>query len=115
MLGKDGDERKTLAEQFRELYKIRSELVHGASPTKDVFVGHLRMGRDLARKSVLWFLSLLTVTLELAPGMGSALPTREEFLKLVDATPEERHRFQQLISYAEKLPTGFPYVQDWVK
>lgn len=115
MLGRDEEERKSLAEQFRELYKIRSELVHGASPTKEVFVRHLRIGRELARKSVLWFLCLLTETLALAPGIGSPLPSREEFLKLIDATPEERRRFRELISYSERLPAGFPYIQDWVK
>jgi hypothetical protein len=115
MLGKDKEERESLAKEFRELYKIRCDLVHGASSSKEVFVGHQRMGRELARKSVLWFINLLTEAVALAPGMGSPLPSREEFLRLVDATAEERRRFRELIAYSEKLPAGFPYVQDWVK
>jgi hypothetical protein len=66
------------------LYQLRSDLVHGNSEIvqKKVYLGHLREARELARKSVLWFLETLS---SFGQNKGNALiPTREEVVAAID-------------------------------
>jgi len=56
ILGKDDRESEDVEKRFKELYSFRSDLVHGNQFDKQVYVGHLRDARDLARRTLLWFL-----------------------------------------------------------
>lgn len=61
ILSKERKEREIIRKQFKELYNFRSKLVHGNpfsdKKGKSVYVGHLNNAREIARKSVLWFIS----------------------------------------------------------
>jgi hypothetical protein len=60
------DETK-IQEQIKNLYTKRSEMVHGEPKPKQVYYEDLYQARDLARRSVVWFLEyLLEVHEELA-------------------------------------------------
>jgi hypothetical protein len=50
-----------------------------------VYLGHLREARELARKSVLWFLeSLSNLDQNLDQDLASNVPTREEVIAAID-------------------------------
>ena len=55
-----GAEQEAIRTQFRELHHYRNELVHGyRQENRKVYTGHLREARELARRSMWWFLSFL--------------------------------------------------------
>ena len=75
------------------LYQLRSDLVHGNSELvqKKVYLGHLREARELARKSVLWFLETLSnIHLKQALALGSKIPTREEVVAAIDVFSDDK-------------------------
>ena len=111
VLGKSQSERKALRKQFKELYDFRSDLVHGNQFQKQVFTGHLRNARDLARRTLLWFLHYLDlIQAGTPPGISlDNVPNREDILALLDMDQSSRDRLRFLI---ERLPSGFPYVHE---
>lgn len=114
ILGKTENERKKLRKEFNELYEFRSALVHGKQSENRVYIGHLRNARDLARRTLLWFIYYLDhIQSHVPPGQPvAAFPNREEILMLVDMKKETRTRLREVI---EKLPEGFPNVSEWMR
>ena len=112
ILGKNENEREALKKQFKDLYRFRSNLVHGNQFQEQVFSGHLRDARDLARRTLLWFLHYLThIQASILNGQPvENIPNREKILLLLDMNERSRGRLSRLI---EKLPTGFPNVSEW--
>jgi len=104
--------RKGLRKQFTELYGFRSALVHGRRPKTDVYRGHLRRARELARPIVVWGLRALAHLQSQAAADASLAPQRKDLLRLADLTEHERKR---LTRYAEGIPDGFPHVADWLR
>jgi len=72
------------------LYQLRSDLVHGNSELlqKKVYLGHLRETRELARKSVFWFLQTLGTFNE--RHAASRMPTREELIAALDVFSDDK-------------------------
>lgn len=114
ILGANEAEAQVLRKQFKELYTFRSDLVHGDEFEKQIWEGHLRTGRNLARRVVLWFLHFLAGVLDRAPdgGYPDGLPRREELLLLIDQEPSARARLAKVMS---TLPPEFPRVESWAK
>jgi len=114
ILGKSEDERKAIRKQFKDLYRFRCDLVHGNPFQKPIYVGHLRDIRNLARRTLLWFLHYLENIQGRIPHdqAGESLPTREDILMLLDLDENSRARLAWLI---DSLPSGFPYVSQWVE
>jgi hypothetical protein len=113
ILGTTKRERKNLKKQFKELYKFRSDLVHGNVSKKQVYVGHLYTARSLSHRTVLWFLHCMKEIKENLPVQGKdPMPTRKDILMSIDLDFNERSRLGWL---NEKLPDGFPYVPNWTK
>jgi len=108
IFGKTEKARKEIRSKVDDLYKFRSDLVHGNIFKEEVFQGHLRIARTFARNSLLWFLNLLsTIHAELARA-GIPLenyPKRKEFLMLLDSEKSDLERFRILI---QNLPEDFP-------
>jgi hypothetical protein len=77
------------------LYQLRSDLVHGNSKLGDrrVYLGHLREARELARRTVLWFLDTLNdfrAYQETSPvGVTTHIPAREEILAAIDVVANQ--------------------------
>jgi len=114
ILGRSENERKDIRKQFKELYDFRSDLVHGSSFQKLVYVGHLRNARNLARRTLFWFLHYLHYIQARfsSSQLTKGVPTREEILALIDLDPHSRLRLGQLI---DNLPPEFPHVSEWME
>lgn len=113
VLGKSDDERKALQKKFEELYDFRCELVHGRRFKKEIYTGHLRQARALARQVALWFVRFLGF-IDLAMRTVQTpveTPRREDILILLDMDEGDRNRLGGLLG---SLPHGFPAVREWV-
>jgi hypothetical protein len=112
--GRTKTERKNIRKQFRKLYDFRSDLVHGRDIEEHVYVGHLHNARDLARKTILWFLRYLQAIQEAAlkEQTEGSVPTRDEILMIIDLDRSSRLRLSQLMP---TLPSEFPCVQNWLE
>jgi hypothetical protein len=110
ILGKTQNERKEIRKQLDELYKFRSNLVHGntALRTDRIDLRHLRRARDFSRKVLLWFLRFLS---DMNLTLGEHVPTREELLAVLDLEKSSRARIGKLIS---NVPPEFPYIAEWI-
>jgi hypothetical protein len=75
-----------------------------------MLVKHLREARNLARRTLVWFLHYVDHVLEAARN-DRAFPTREELLSVLDLKTESRVRVQQLLKI---LPPDFPRTSDWL-
>ncbi len=114
ILGTTRRERTNLKKQFKELYKLRSDLVHGNVFKEQVYVGHLYTARSLARRTLLWFLHCLKEIKEhLQSELGEGtIPTRKDILMSIDLDYNERLRLNWLNKI---VPVEFPYVPNWIK
>lgn len=107
IFGKTEKARKEIRNKVDDLYKFRSDLVHGNIFKDEVFKGHLRIARTFARDSLLWFLNLLsTIHKELTRANIplTNYPKRKEFLFLLDSEKSDLERFRILV---QNLPKDF--------
>lgn len=110
-IGPSEKERKQIKQRFDALYDFRSRLVHGDAFKKQIWEGHLREARDMARKSLLWFLHLTNKTLSTNRGKNrSGIPNREELLALIDLRADATTRLAKIIRSA---PPTFPAIPSW--
>lgn len=88
-----GDMKKIdeIGKDFKELYEFRSSLVHGRNfsikKDKTLYRYHLRLARDYARKTILWFICYLShIYRELEKGSVplNKYPKQKELLALLD-------------------------------
>lgn len=104
-------ERRELGKHFDELYEFRSRLVHGDDFEKQVWEGHLREARDMARRSLLWFLNLAQVAINTTTtGLPDGLLKRQEIMALIDLDRKATDRMAKVISLA---PSDFPSIKEW--
>jgi hypothetical protein len=110
VLGNDDDERNSIKKAFEDLYKFRSNFVHGNAELlkPQIYVGHLREAREFARKCLLWFLHCLDHILTEVAKRGSTgvLPSRENILSVLDLDDGAK-------SVIDLLPTCFPSISTW--
>ncbi len=114
ILGKTKKERKDLRKEFKRLYEIRSDLVHGNLPENQTYLGYLREARSLARRTLLWFLHYLAhIQVEIVQGQATeSVPTRKDILKLLDLDKNSRLHISRII---DSIPQDFPCVSKWVE
>jgi hypothetical protein len=114
ILGETESQQQAIRKQFKQLYAFRSDLVHGDEFEKQIWEGHLRDGRNLARRVLLWFLHLIANIHDhtTESEYPAELPKREELLILIDMDPSARMRLMKLHS---AVPAQFPYVAEWVE
>jgi hypothetical protein len=108
IFGKTEKEKKDIRNKVDDLYKFRSDLVHGNAFKTEVFKGHLRLARTFARDSLLWFLNLLSTIHEELKRANIPLenyPKRKDFLFLLDSEKSDLERVKILI---KSLPKDFP-------
>ena len=103
--------KRVIRDRFKEVYNLRSRLVHGDSFHK-AYAGHLRSARHLARRVVLWFVHLLSeLGNQLPDGEApGSLATREDLIALLDLKQSARARIRRLIDI---VPADFPHVPEW--
>lgn len=114
ILGRNKKEREYIKNNFKKLYEIRCDLVHGNPFNEKACVSHIYGIRNLARQSLVWFLHYLSYIQARIPGIRSpkSIPTREDILILIDM---ERGRMARLGWLIETLPSGFPYMKEWLE
>lgn len=107
--------RKQIEEQFEELYKFRSTLVHGGDFSKNIYVGHLRWARDFARRALLWFLNCVNHVRANMPDVSNDLK-REDILYQIDLAGERLLRLHESVRVGQRLQQTykhFPFVGEW--
>jgi hypothetical protein len=113
ILGKDNIEMKSIAKRFRELYEVRSSLVHGKSESK-AHVTELVDAYRFSRIALLWFLHYLgDIQNRIINGEAiEGVPTHKEILTILDIDKDSRNCFTWLM---EGLSDEFPYMKDWIR
>lgn len=107
-------QRKEIRKEFKKLYDIRCSILHGKKFEGTVYENHLWKARDLARRSVLWYLHCLNYFKQKA-GHGSILkypPNRSELLTLIDL---DRSSIPNIKALINSLPQGFPSIHEWIR
>lgn len=106
-------ERREIGSRFAELYEFRSRLVHGDEFEQQVWAGHLREARDLARRCLLWFLNLAQLVIQAcSTDLPDGIPKREEIMALIDLDPNAIDRMAKVIALA---PPVFPAIKAWTR
>jgi hypothetical protein len=108
IFGRTEPEKKKIRKTIDELYTFRSDLVHGNVFKNEIFQGHLREARRIARNSLVWFLEFLTTIHEELTRANIPMknyPKRKQFLFLLDSEKSDIERFKILI---QSLPKDFP-------
>jgi hypothetical protein len=127
ILGKTNEKKDAIQKEIGELYDFRCDLVHGNIKLYDfgydlvpgnismpkVFQGHLRKARIFARKSLIWFLSFLSIIHMEMRKKGIPInnyPGRKDLLILLDSEKSSLGRMKLLL---EDLPADFPHIKIW--
>lgn len=113
IFGRSAKEKKSFKKQFDDLYRFRSDLVHGNSELDDqkIMKGHLAESRDFARGVVAWATGFLAHVAKHYPMDNQPIPTRENLLLMLDMDADERSAIGTLLQNA---PQGFPAMEDWL-
>jgi hypothetical protein len=108
ILGSTEAEKRGVRKRFDELYSFRSELVHGKTITEKAQHRHLGDARELARRTLLWFVDYMLWVdqhLQNQKVPYERYPTRSELLTLLDF---DKPGLDRLSSVIRTLPKGFP-------
>jgi hypothetical protein len=113
ILGTTQKEKIYIKKQFKELYNFRCALVHGIHFKKEIYIGHLRVCRDLVRKTILWFLHYLYfIQKEILEKENYQINIkRKDILNFLDLEPHSRENIKNL---SNKIPKNFPQVKGWL-
>ena len=114
ILGTTEKERKECRKKFRELYDLRSALVHGRQFKEDVHRKQLFEARMMVLRVTIWFVHYLgemAARIKEESWQGE-VPDREDLLVLLDRRigNADQKRLQAILN---DLPTGFPAAPDW--
>lgn len=112
ILGRRKAETKAIRRRSKQLYDLRSRLVHGDS-LSGTYPGRLGEARELVRRVALWFVHCLAdVQAKAADGEATdSVPRRGDILSVLDMDEAARSRVRWLI---DALPTHFPRVSQWL-
>lgn len=110
ILGSDND-KKTIKKSFGSLYDLRSLLVHGSKINDPLNTSLLRIGRNLCRKTLLWFLHFLANFQKQTRGTDIKI-SQKDVSALIDFSRFTKGRLNNLLP---KLPANFPYFKEWIE
>ena len=114
IVGTTKKERTRLKEQFKDLYDLRCDLVHGNQFEKDIHRKQLFEARMTALRTMIWFVNYLgEIAARIKQGSWKGdVPDREDLLVLLDRRigNVDQKRLQAILG---DLPTEFPSVPDW--
>jgi hypothetical protein len=114
ILGANKDQRGKIRDGFKDLYEIRSKLVHGdvELTRKEIYYKSLHQARYCARGVVQWAINYLFHIANDAANANYVAPERKALLRLLDMTAHER---QESVRVAASVPTEFPALAQWTK
>jgi hypothetical protein len=94
----------------RDLYTLRSDMVHGNTKIIDskVYLGHLRAARELARETSLWLLeSLCNLNKQSSEQtIGDKIPSRKEIIAAIDVLSDDELDTDNVKFALDVLHTG---------
>lgn len=97
---------------FKALYEIRSDLVHGNPDFKHhVLVYHLGAAAKFARLAARWMLGYLAAVAAATQRLNCPVPDREDLLAILDGKPSALNRHRAVV---DALPKSFPKVKAWL-
>ena len=108
VLSSSKEDRKKIKRSFRNLYDIRSNIVHGNTNQPQTREGHLAIARNIARDAAVWFLRYLCFLAKDIPAHDECHPERSQLLSALDMGKQERERLSYLIG---RVPPSFPSKQ----
>jgi hypothetical protein len=113
VFGRSVKDKKDFKKRFDNLYRFRSDLVHGNSELDDqkIMKGHLAEARDFARGVVAWATGFLAHVAKHYPTETQPIPTRENLLLMLDMDAAMRSSVAALL---QSVPSGFPALNDWL-
>jgi hypothetical protein len=113
ILGRTTEEAKRIRKNFKTLYALRSDLVHGNADLSDreIYYGHLGQAREMARALTVWMLEYLKHIAKSLPG-ESELPSRQAILAAIDLDEKSRSLASVLLA---SLPKDFPKTEAWAE
>jgi len=109
ILGESESERKKIKKEFKKLYGLRSDLVHGRKIRDKEKIGSLYSARVLSRRCLIWFLNYLA---NIKDNCKGNLPERKQILSFIKSDVSERELYKNLL---DCLPEDFPYIQNWLE
>jgi hypothetical protein len=109
ILGREDREREIVKSQVKNLYKLRSDLVHGNTMMEDSG-GRLAEARNLARRTALYFMNYLASILTKYPACSLS---REKILEMIDIGKSGAPAMSQSLDVLNALPEEFPSVAAW--
>ena len=112
VLGSSEEDRKKIRRSFKQLYTLRSNVVHGKTKLRNAQEGHLAIARYIARDVTVWFLQYLCFLAEDLPANDERHPERTELLSALEMGEKDRERLSYLIG---RVPCSFPGKQCWDK
>lgn len=112
ILGTTKRERENWKKEFKRLYDLRSNLLHGRKFKQNTHRQRLFEARMMAMRVTIWFVHYLgEIAARINEGtLKSEVPKREGFLTLLDRSKADRSRLKALLN---NLPTGFSSAPDW--
>ena len=110
ILGTNPPMAKEIKKQFDEIYKARSDYVHGNAELPQANVAALLLASgEFARRVLIWILRCLGHVCARLPGQEP--PTREALLQVLDMDCDRRKEVSGLLS---NLPDSYPAVGEWL-
>lgn len=112
ILGTTKRERENWKKEFKHLYDLRSNLLHGRKFKQNTHRQRLFEARMMAVRVTIWFVHYLgEIAARINEGtLKSEVPKREDFLTLLDRSEADWVRLRTLLN---NLPNGFPAAPDW--
>jgi hypothetical protein len=100
ILGSSASERIQIRSEFKKIYNVRSEIIHGKKYPDDNLNDLIYQARSIARNLLMWHLHLVDYT------------KRE----MKDISGLNRKHIHRMIDYGgdESLPQDFPHVKEWL-
>ena len=84
VLGSSKEDRKKIAQSFKKLYALRSDVVHGNTRLRNLHEGNLAIARYIARDVAVWFLQYLCFLAEGLTVDDERHPERTELLSALE-------------------------------
>lgn len=106
ILGRSNAEVKAIGRRFKEIYRLRCDLVHGKRFRPESCLQHLEDLRDFARSAAMWMLRVGNIVATESANDASPI-RRSDLMAVLDMDQESRNRIPRLLASLSPL---FPHL-----
>jgi len=106
---KKNEKKRKIKQLFRELYNFRSILIHGSKFDRNVYFHHLKIGRIISHRIIMWFINYIYYLKDKLEKDGIKMKKirRKDILYIIDLNENDRKNIK---FYLDNLPNKFPYL-----